>query len=128
MTLQGKKILAIDDTASIRAFLRVSLEDEGAQFYEAGTAEEGIKRCQDVSPDLVVLDLGLPDRDGLDILPEIKEMQEGLSPAVIVLTVRRGRQTINEAMQKGADAYLSKPFMVNDLIEKIEERLLLIED
>lgn len=123
MTLEGKKILAIDDTASIRAFLRVSLEDEGAQFYEAATAGEGIKLCRDISPDLVVLDLGLPDRDGLEILPEIKGMQEGSSPAVIVLTVRRGRKTIHDAMQKGADAYLSKPFMVNDLIDKIEERL-----
>lgn len=123
MTLEGCKIVAIDDTPSIRTFLRVSLEDEGATFYGAGTAQEGIRLCQEVMPDLVVLDLGLPDADGLDILPTIKKTQQGGKPPVIVLTVRKGREIYKEAQDKGADGYITKPFMVEDLIEVIEHKI-----
>lgn len=70
--LDGKIILAIDDARSIRTFLRISLESQGVEFHEAGTAHEGLALCREVKPDLVVLDLGLPDVDGLTILPEIK--------------------------------------------------------
>lgn len=123
MSLQGTKIVAIDDTPTIQTFLRVSLEDEGVEFFSASTATEGLKLCREVQPDLVVLDLGLPDIDGLEILPDIKQTQKGDKPPVVVLTVRKGRQTINEAYEKGADGYLTKPFMVEDLLELIEERL-----
>ena len=121
--MMSKNIVAIDDTASIRAFLRVSLEDEGAKFYEAASAREGLELCKKVNPDLVVLDLGLPDMDGLDILPKIKEMNGGKHPPIVVLTVRKGKKTITEAYSKGADAYLSKPFMVEDLLELIEDKI-----
>lgn len=123
MSLDGMKIVAIDDTPSIRTFLRVSLEDEGAEFHGAATAKDGLELCKKVKPDLVVLDLGLPDVDGLDILPDIKELQVGGKPSVLVLTVRKGKETIAEAKRKGADGYLSKPFMVEDLLEVIEEKL-----
>ncbi|MET0155676.1 MAG: response regulator [Rickettsiales bacterium] len=123
MTLESKNIVAIDDTASIRAFLRVSLEDEGAKVYEASNAREGLELCKKIAPDLVVLDLGLPDMDGLDVLPQIKAMQKDGRPPVVVLTVRKGKKTIAEAYQKGADAYLSKPFMVEDLLELIEDKI-----
>ena len=123
MTLQDHTILAIDDTPSIRAFLRVSLEDEGVNFYEAATAQEGLTLCKKIHPDLVILDLGLPDQDGLDILPKIKTMHTENAPSIIVLTVRKGRETIEEAFNKGADSYLSKPFLVEDLLEVIEKEL-----
>lgn len=123
MTLEGAKIIAIDDTPSILTFLRVSLRSEGANFYEAETAEAGLKLCKEVQPDLVVLDLGLPDKNGLEILPEIKASQSGVSPAVVVLTVRKGREIMDEACKLGADAYLTKPFMVEDLLEVIEQYL-----
>lgn len=123
MTLKDCKIVAIDDTPSIRTFLRVSLEDEGAEFHGASTAKGGLELCKKIKPDLVVLDLGLPDVDGLDILPQIKKTQPGDNPPVIVLTVRKGKETIHEAYEKGADGYLTKPFMVEDLLEVIEERL-----
>lgn len=123
MTLKDCKIVAIDDTPSIRTFLRVSLEDEGAEFYGASTAKDGLKLCEQIIPDLVVLDLGLPDIDGLDILPRIKETQSGNNPPVIVLTVRKGKDTIHAAYDKGANGYLTKPFMVEDLLEIIEEKL-----
>jgi DNA-binding response OmpR family regulator len=123
MSFKGAKIVAIDDTPSIRTFLRVSLEDEGAEFFEAANAADGLALCQKVKPDLVVLDLGLPDIDGLDILPEIKDTQEGDKPSVLILTVRKGRETIAEAKRRGANGYLTKPFMVEDLLEMIEQSL-----
>ncbi|WP_085902064.1 response regulator [Kiloniella majae] len=123
MSLEGIKIVAIDDTPSIRTFLRVSLEDEGAEFYEASTANEGLDLCKRIVPDLVVLDLGLPDIDGLDILPEIKGIKPNNKMPVLVLSVRKARETVKEAFEKGANGYLTKPFMVEDLLEIIEEKL-----
>lgn len=123
MSLDGTKIVVIDDTPSIRAFLKVSLEYEGAQFLEAASAKAGLSLCQQEKPDLVILDLGLPDVDGLEILPDIKETQPGAKPPVLVLTVRKGRDTIEEAYQKGADGYLTKPFVIDDLLEIIEEKV-----
>lgn len=122
MLLEGQTILAIDDAPSILTFLRVSLLDEGATFHAASTAKEGLRLCHEVHPDIVILDLGLPDADGLDILPEIKNLSAQEPPCTIVLTVRKGNETIQEAYQKGADGYLTKPFMVEDLLEIIEEK------
>lgn len=124
MILSGKKIVAIDDTASIRTFLRIYLEDEGAYFHGAANAVDGLKLCKEIEPDLVVLDLGLPDIDGLDILPEIKKTQEGSDkPHVLVLTVRKGKETIAKAKKLGADGYLTKPFVVEDLLDVIENKI-----
>ena len=121
--LKDKKILVIDDTSSIRSFLQVVLEDEGSQFYGAATANDGLALCKDIKPDLVILDLGLPDRDGLEVLPDLKALPAPQSPLVFILTVRKGNDIINMARAKGADGYLSKPFIVEDLLEMISEQL-----
>lgn len=121
--LDGKIILAIDDARSIRTFLRISLESQGVEFHEAGTAHEGLALCREVKPDLVVLDLGLPDVDGLTILPEIKA-QNGSAPRVVVLTVRKENEMKERARDLGADDYVTKPFMVDELMEVIEAHLL----
>jgi DNA-binding response OmpR family regulator len=124
MSLAAKHILAIDDTASIRTFLRISLNAHGAMFYEAATASEGLSLCKEIKPDLVVLDLGLPDRDGLDILPEIKHQENnGYAPNVIILSVRKEQSTKDKAFRLGADAYLTKPFLMEDLLEIIEQKI-----
>jgi DNA-binding response OmpR family regulator len=122
MTLQEKNILAIDDTASIRTFLRISLQAHGAQFFEASTADQGLKLFEEIRPDLVVLDLGLPDKDGLDILPLIKKMYDR-EPKIIILSVRKEQRTKEQAMALGADAYITKPFLMEDLIEVIERNI-----
>jgi len=127
MSLASKKILVIDDTASIRMFLRISLQAHGAVFFESGTAMGGVDLCEKIQPDLVVLDLGLPDKDGLDILPEIKKLDsdngESHVPKVIILSVRKEMSTKDKAFALGADAYLSKPFLMDDLIDLIESQL-----
>lgn len=119
--LTGKKILAIDDAVSIRTFLRISLESQGADFHEAGTARGGLSMCQKVQPDLVVLDLGLPDEDGLSILADIKATAS--FPQVIVLTVRKENEMKEKAAELGADAYITKPFMVDELMDVIEAHI-----
>ncbi|MGE0754038.1 MAG: response regulator [Alphaproteobacteria bacterium] len=121
MTLAEKNILVIDDTASIRTFLRISLQAHGAKFHEAGSGEEGIRLCKHVQPDLIVLDLGLPDKDGLDVLPEIK--QNDTKPKVIILSVRKDPVTRSRAAELGADDYMTKPFLMEDLLEVIEKNL-----
>lgn len=123
MSLEQKQILAIDDTPAIRTFLRISLQAHGAAFYEAGTAMEGVELCKSVHPDLVVLDLGLPDRDGLDILPLLKEANGIAAPKVVILSVRKEQSTKNRAFSLGADAYLTKPFLMEELMEVIERKL-----
>lgn len=126
----GKTILAIDDARSIRTFLRISLESQGVDFHEAGTAHDGLAICRKIKPDLVVLDLGLPDDDGLTILPEIKQMdgpQSGCPPRVIVLTVRKENEMKERARELGADAYITKPFLVDELMEAIASHLLSID-
>lgn len=119
--LQDKKILAIDDTAAIRRFLRISLMDQGVDFHEAATASEGVRLCQELAPDFVVLDLGLPDRDGLEIISELKKAGGKASPAIVVLTVRSERRYRETAFARGADAYITKPFEVDELVETLEQ-------
>lgn len=121
--LANKTILAIDDTAAIRTFLRISLIDQGVNFFEAATAQEGLDLCAQKQPDAIVLDLGLPDKDGLDILPELKKSDTGKAPAIIILTVRSEPKVKRQAYELGADAYLTKPFEIDDLVETIENTL-----
>lgn len=120
-SLKHLTILAIDDAPSILAFLRISMEAMGATFVEADTAQKGLDMVAQTAPDLVVLDLGLPDRDGLDILPEIKAAAG--APEVIVLSVRKDRDIIARAHTLGADEYLTKPFTMNTLMDAISTRL-----
>ncbi|WP_020400634.1 response regulator [Kordiimonas gwangyangensis] len=120
--IENAKILVIDDTPSIRTFLRISMMDYGATFHEASTAGEGHKLCETEEPDLVILDLGLPDKDGLDLLPDIVGAN-GSAPKVVVLSVRNDRRTREIAYERGASGYVTKPFIMEDLIETIEHVL-----
>lgn len=117
MPLTNKTILAIDDADAIRAFLRISMEAQGARFLETSTAQGGLEMVQKAKPDLVVLDLGLPDGDGLDILPDIKAGDS--APRVIILSVRKDPDVKEKARKMGADDYLTKPFMMDDLMDAI---------
>lgn len=123
MPLQNVHILAIDDTASILAFLRISLETLGATFHGAATASGGLAMCESEKPDLVILDLGLPDHEGFDILPRLKRMSKDKDLPVVVLTVRKEQESRSKAQMLGADAYVTKPFVVDDLVEVIQDVL-----
>src|SRR4051812_41655958 len=115
MPLAGKHILAIDDAHSILTFLRISLEAQGAIFHGAATAAGGVALCESVQPDLVILDLKLPDNEGLNILPRLKRACREKTMPVIVLTVHKEQEAKRAATEVGADAYMTKPFIIDDL-------------
>lgn len=125
MSFQARTILAIDDSAAILTFLRISLELHGATFYSASTASDGVRLCHELQPDLVILDLGLPDRSGVDILPELIQdsAAERPAPAVIVLTVRKEQAMRQKTLELGASAYITKPFLMDELLEVMAEYL-----
>ena len=125
MTLMNKHIVVIDDAYSVLTFLRISLEALGATFEGAATAAGGMALCETHQPDLVLLDLNLPDKEGFNILPRLKRLNkkhDGSLP-VIVLTAHKEQEAIKMAMELGADAYVTKPFIMDDLVEIIYEKL-----
>jgi two-component system KDP operon response regulator KdpE len=108
----GPLILVIDDELQIRRFLRITLESIGYRVHEAVTGAEGLTEAATQRPDLVILDLGLPDEDGLNIL---KRLREWSHVPVIVLSVRNSDTDIIALLDAGADDYLTKPFSVGEL-------------
>src|SRR5579872_6873676 len=123
MPLSNKHIVAIDDTHSVLTFLRISLEALGATFHGAATAAGGMALCESAQPDLIILDLGLPDKEGLEILPRLKRLSKDHNLPVVVLTVRNEAESRDMAKKLGADAYVTKPFIMDDLIEIIDKKL-----
>ena len=111
-----KKILVIDDEPPIRKFLRVSLENENYQIIEAATAKDGIRELIGARPDVVILDLGLPDMGGIEVIGKIREWSK---VPILVLTVREEEETKVMALDAGADDYLTKPFGVPELMARL---------
>ena len=110
------RILVIDDEAPIRRFLRIALEAEGHGVIEAATARDGIAAVAREVPALVILDLGLPDADGLSVLAEIRTWT---AVPVIVLSVRSDETGKVAALDAGAQDYVVKPFGVKELLARI---------
>lgn len=123
MPLTNKHIVAIDDTHAILTFLRISLEALGASFHGAATAAGGIALCETENPDLIILDLNLPDQEGLKILPRLKHISKERNVPVVVLTVHKEQEARDTAAQLGASAYLTKPFIMDDLLDVIHAQL-----
>jgi two-component system KDP operon response regulator KdpE len=112
----GKRILVVDDELAIRRLLKVNLEGEGYQVLEAKNGVEGLRQAAGQPPDLVILDLGLPDRPGKEILKRIREWSE---VPVLVLTVQDSEQEKVALLDAGADDYLTKPFSVPELLARL---------
>jgi two-component system, OmpR family, KDP operon response regulator KdpE len=110
------RILVIDDEAPIRRFLRVPLEAEGHSVIEAATAREGILAVAREVPGLIILDLGLPDADGLTVLREIRRWSQ---IPVLVLSVRADEAGKVAALDAGAQDYVVKPFGMKELLARI---------
>ena len=123
MPLSDKRIVAIDDTHSILNFLRISLEALGVDFHGAMTAAGGLSLCETHKPDIIVLDLGLPDKEGFDILPRLIALNKEKKVPVIVLTVRNSQEDREKAEILGASAYITKPFEMSVLLETICDKL-----
>jgi two-component system KDP operon response regulator KdpE len=111
------RVLVIDDEIQIRRLLRISLEKQGFDVYEAETGKDGVRMVLVAKPDIIILDLGLPDRDGLTVLTELRSWS---TVPVIVLSVRNTEEDIVRLLNAGADDYLIKPFNTGELIARIQ--------
>lgn len=116
----GARILVIDDELAIRRFLRLSLEAEGHTFIESEGGEAGLIAAATYRPELIVLDLGLPDLDGMTVL---KRLREWSTVPVIILTVRDSESEKVALLDAGADDYLAKPFSVPELLARVRVAL-----
>lgn len=110
------KILVVDDEISIRKFLKASLEVNGFEVSEAQTGQEALQKIIDIKPSLIVLDHGLPDMNGIEVL---KKLREWSTVPVIFLTVRDSDEDKVSALDNGADDYLTKPFSLPELMARI---------
>src|SRR5262245_39447624 len=114
------RVLVIDDESQIRKFLRISLTAYGYEVIEAVRGEDGIARCATESPDLVILDLGLPDLDGQAVIGRIREWSRA---PIIVLSVRAAEAEKVAALDAGADDYVTKPFGIHELLARVRAAL-----
>ena len=119
-TMHPARIAVIEDEAPIRRFLRASLLAEGYHVEEAEDAKNGMRLLTQYNPDLVLLDLGLPDRDGKEIVAEIRGWS---SVPIVVLSARDREREKVAALDAGADDYLTKPFGVGELLARIRVAL-----
>jgi two-component system, OmpR family, KDP operon response regulator KdpE len=113
-------ILIIDDEAQIRKLLEITLNSNDYHTLSASTAREGITMAVVHPPDLIVLDLGLPDEDGQVVLSKLREWYLG---AIIILSVRSSEEDIVKALDNGANDYLTKPFRTGELLARIRTAL-----
>jgi two-component system, OmpR family, KDP operon response regulator KdpE len=112
--------LIVEDEPQIRRFVRAALEAEGWQVHEAATQQRGLVEAGTRKPDLLVLDLGLPDGDGLDL---IRAVRQWTSVPIVVLSARADETDKVEALDAGADDYLTKPFGVAELLARVRANL-----
>jgi two-component system KDP operon response regulator KdpE len=117
---QAATILVIDDEPQIRKFLRISLVSQGYKVIEAATGAEGLSHAALDKPDLVVLDLGLPDMDGQDVLGELRQWS---ALPVLVLSVRASEGEKVRALDAGANDYVTKPFGIQEFLARIRALL-----
>ena len=113
-------ILLIEDEPQMRRFLRITLQSHGYRLAEAATGQEGIMEAATRNPDVVLLDLGLPDLDGIEVIIRLREWSE---VPVIVLSAREQEEDRIKALDAGADDYLTKPFGAGELLARIRVAL-----
>jgi len=113
---ESETILIIDDEVQIRRLLEITLSSNGYKIISAASGKEGITKAVTHTPVLIILDLGLPDADGLEIL---KSLREWYQKSIIILSVRSSEEDIVKALDCGANDYLTKPFRTGELLARI---------
>jgi len=120
MSDSNPRVLVVDDEAPIRKFLRASLSAHGYEVFEAAGGRDGISGVIAHRPDLLILDLGLPDIEGLEVTRQLREWSK---IPIIVLSVREHEQDKIAALDAGADDYLTKPFSIGELLARMRVAL-----
>jgi len=120
MTEQEPLVLVVEDEDQMRKFIRITLTSHGYRVVEAATAAEGIREATAYAPDLVLLDLGLPDMDGLDVA---KRLREWSAVPILVISARGQEESKVKALDGGADDYITKPFGARELVARLQAAL-----
>ncbi len=120
MSETATRVLVVDDEPQIRRFLRTSLGAHGYAIVEAGSGREAIIRASSERPDVIVLDLGLPDMDGMEVIRSVREWSKA---PIIILSVRGRESDKVAALDAGADDYVTKPFGMGELMARIRAAL-----
>ncbi|MEO8046726.1 MAG: response regulator [Nitrospirota bacterium] len=120
MAIHEATVLLIEDEAEIRRFLRTSLPAHGYRLYEATTGADGLAQARARNPDMILLDLGLPDVDGIEVIRQVREWS---TIPILVLSAREQEQAKVAALDLGADDYVTKPFGVNELLARMRAAL-----
>jgi two-component system, OmpR family, KDP operon response regulator KdpE len=113
---ERRRVLVVDDDSAIRKFLRISLEASGYEVLEARTGEQALAKAATDAPALVILDLGLPDLDGRQVVTRLRDWFRG---PVLILSVRSGEPEKVAVLDAGADDYVVKPFGVQELLARV---------
>lgn len=116
----GPRVLIVDDEPQIRRFLRASLQSHDYTVLEAENGKEAVRACTTQKPDLLILDLGLPDMDGMDVIKLVREWSE---VPIIVLSIRSDDTDKIEALDRGANDYVTKPFSMGELLARMRAAL-----
>ena len=120
MSEPALRVLVVDDEASIRKFLRASLAAHDYQVYEAATGQDALAAVLAHRPDLMILDLGLPDIEGIEVTRQLREWSQ---IPIIILSVREHESEKVAALDAGADDYLTKPFGISELLARMRAAL-----
>jgi two-component system, OmpR family, KDP operon response regulator KdpE len=120
MTEKGPRVLVVDDEQAIRRFMQVALSSHGYAISVASSGMEAISAASTSKPDLIILDLGLPDIDGIELIPLFRQWTQ---IPIIILSVRGSENDKIAALDAGADDYLTKPFSVGELLARLRANL-----
>jgi two-component system, OmpR family, KDP operon response regulator KdpE len=116
MSDAGQRVLVVDDENAIRRYLRTALSAQGFNVYEAASGQETLNAVVEHRPDVIILDLGLPDFDGIEVTRRLREWS---NTPIIILSVREAEQDKIAALDAGADDYLTKPFGTGELMARM---------
>lgn len=119
-TPTNQRVLVVDDEAPIRRYLRAALSAQGFTVYESALGEEALQAVLSHRPDMIILDLGLPDIDGIEVTRRLREWSQ---TPIIILSVREAEQDKIAALDAGADDYLTKPFGTGELLARMRVAL-----
>jgi two-component system, OmpR family, KDP operon response regulator KdpE len=120
VSADGARILVVDDEKQIRRMLRVALEGYGYNIGEAASGQEGLSQTSIFHPDVIILDLGLPDLDGIEVIQRLREWTQ---VPIVVLSVREHEDDKIKALDVGADDYVTKPFSMGELLARLRAAL-----